>query len=82
MLVVAAGSSVGVSIGQILESPKQKVVVLALTQKNLSFYGDRSCQYPEESIMKVAVDSFLGLHRRIQHLVDTSEVVGSAGIDP
>lgn len=52
------------------------MVVLALTQKNLSFYGDRSCQYPEESIMKAAVDSFLGLHRRIQHLVDTPELLG------
>lgn len=26
--------------------------------------------------MKVAVDSFLGLHRRIQHLVDTPELLG------
>ncbi|OJI98739.1 hypothetical protein ASPVEDRAFT_38246 [Aspergillus versicolor CBS 583.65] len=51
-------------------------IVAVGSSKNLSFYGDRSCQYPEESIMKVAVDSFLGLHRRIQHLVDTPELLG------
>ncbi|KAL4868647.1 hypothetical protein BDV12DRAFT_169135 [Aspergillus spectabilis] len=51
------------------------MVVLALTQKNLSpeSDGDRSCWYLEESVMK----SFLGLLRRIQHLVETSKVVGS-----
>ena len=45
-------------------------------EKIVSFDGDRSCRYPEESVMKAVVESCPGLHRRIQHLVDTPDLLG------